>query len=777
MKKRILLSVITLFVVVAAMGESVTRQAARQKAMRILGTQDAMQLVACGQGEEPAYYVFNAARVGGGFAIISGDDRLPEVLGYAETGRFDTRELPDNLRWWLECYEEQVRMVREGSASAASPVKHDPIPALIETHWDQSEPYNLQLPSYGSARCYTGCVATAMAQLMKYWAIETPSTAIPAYTTQYLGIAMPALPEATFNYEAMKNDYNGTETDESADAVAQLMLYCGQSVEMDYTPIASSAAHSAAAFVNYFGFDGAARNISRSEYSAVEWDGLIHGELAARRPVLYGGHSATTGHEFLCDGCDDAGYYHINWGWGGYMDGYYLLSLCNPYDKGAGGGSGNDGYTMLQDVLIGLQPDQGNPVVTDLAITVDAISAGAASLTRTRSADDFKLPVRAALWNMTEAGGTFNLGFLLYQGDKQVAVCWDGNSTYNIGSHLGSYGIDFTVKVGGGLADGTYVLRPAFRLKGTTEWQNDNGSHQYYLELHIAGNTMTVVEPAEMENITLNSITTSGKMKAGLPVDIVLNFTNKGSVYVENYMIIAKDGDATETPIELDLETEAPDAAMAIALDPGESGDFRFYYIPNTSGKKTVFIVSELKGVVAQTVLDIKERQNMNITASNFRVPEADRKNVVPENTIRVTFDVTNNGTEVADDYLDCSLWRHTTGNSGIYAGQQSVDIQLEPGETKSYEVEFDGLLYDTKYFVQFDQYIPSTETVRTLKQVGWITTGEAPVSGIEAPQAAADDAMAPVYNLHGQRVGTLGDLQGMPVGIYMVKGKKIVKK
>lgn len=312
--------------------------------------------------EADTYYIFNVA-ANGGFVIVSADERTHEILGYATHGNVEADKMPDNMKVWLKTYEQQIRSLSDNmSLSSAELPSHPIVVPLLSTAWNQDAPYNLQCPEYDDKHCVTGCEATAMAQVMNYfqWP-QTATTEIPAYSSYE------SLPATQFSWDKMKDFYLGKETGEENQAVAQLMRYCGQSVQMDYSLTSSSAVAEKipSALKNYFGYDSTARLVARGS-DDVEWDALIYGELQAGRPVIYGGFQSTdggwivdgykNGHEFVCDGYDGAGNYHINWGWGGYCDGYYKLSALAPAGSGIGGGDAGVAYLYGQDAVVGIQP-------------------------------------------------------------------------------------------------------------------------------------------------------------------------------------------------------------------------------------------------------------------------------------------------------------------------------------------------------------------------------------------------------------------------------------
>lgn len=285
----------------------------------------------------PDYYVFNA-NDNGGFVVVAGDDRVDEVLGFVKGIAFDENAIPDNMKGWLDNIAAEIAWLKmhpdyklSHPALAASATKPELAP-LLTCEWDQGAPYYNLCPKSGNNPCFTGCVATAMAMVMYYykWPTQTLQT-IPGYVTYTNNFNLSDLPIVEFDWENMRDTYRGNYSEVSATAVAELMLYAGQSVWMDYTPEGSGASqyYVASSLKKYFGYDQNMYDAERSDYSIAEWDDLIYNEIAEGRPVLYTGYSMSVGHAFVCDGYRN-GYFHINWGWGGYLNNYFKLSILNP---------------------------------------------------------------------------------------------------------------------------------------------------------------------------------------------------------------------------------------------------------------------------------------------------------------------------------------------------------------------------------------------------------------------------------------------------------------
>ena len=299
----------------------------------------------------------------GGFAVIAADDLVPEVLGVSTSKYSDGAN--ENFRWWLEAVQGAVQYAVQNGVSLST-TKPDPakypthVGPLMTTLWDQGEPYNRLLPTslYGGGRCVTGCVATAMAQVLKYF--EVPVCGIGSRTIyypqgNYTGTAITAdFGEHNYDWANMLDDYRGVSyNDDQAMAVAVLMRDCGVAADMQYggsnnTENGSGAysTDAAAGLRTYFGIADA-ECLERDNYSEAEWMDIVYRTLSEDGPCYYGGASYSSGgHAFVLHGYNEEGKVYVNWGWSGDDDGYYDIALLNP---------GWYTFNMGQDMIIGVK--------------------------------------------------------------------------------------------------------------------------------------------------------------------------------------------------------------------------------------------------------------------------------------------------------------------------------------------------------------------------------------------------------------------------------------
>ena len=316
---------------------------------------------------QTAYYVFNSEG-GDAFVIVAGDDRAEEILGYGD-GSLDMNDLPCNLQWWLDQYKAQIEwLINQPEVVTPTPVRARAddlvIEPLLKTIWHQVTPFNDMCPVIDGETSATGCIATAMAQVMNYWKYPAQVPPLPGYVTQWTRYDIPPLPGAVLDWDNILDVYiPGDYSEEEAAAVATLLRYCGQGCFMEYSPTGSGAwQEDQLMALKRFGYNHEARCLYRDECEDVQWHGMIEEELSNDRPVLYTGTSYNGTHAFVLDGYK-AGKYHVNWGWGG-GNGYYVLDAL---------GSGDSEFNYYQSMQYHVFPDHEGTSVQSYDFEVSGI--------------------------------------------------------------------------------------------------------------------------------------------------------------------------------------------------------------------------------------------------------------------------------------------------------------------------------------------------------------------------------------------------------------------
>ena len=393
MKKQIYLSLLFLSATQLLMAAPVGLDQARQQAFKFLTSAVADKVLrqapgkqltlaySSSQGKDNTIYVFN--REGGaGYVVVSGDDRTAPVLGYTDRGSFSLDSAPANLKAWLKGYERQIAFLlahpnlqnRVRKAEGGKAVE----PLLGDIAWDQGDPYNRKCPS----GCPTGCVATAMGQVMYYNRWPEKGVGSHSYVSKGLGTTLSAdFGNTVYKWDDMLPTLSTNSSSAAIDAVSTLLYQVGVGVDMQYSSQGSGALPSlmAPALVKYFNYDQACTLLMRDYYTVDEWEQTLRAELDAKRAVLYGGYTAgNEGHSFVCDGYNSNGYFHINWGWSGDSNGYFLISALDPNVQGLGGAASGEGFDYGQNMIVGIQkPVPGSkpvPMLTYVAVADTAFT-------------------------------------------------------------------------------------------------------------------------------------------------------------------------------------------------------------------------------------------------------------------------------------------------------------------------------------------------------------------------------------------------------------------
>ncbi len=711
MKKSYLL-LLMLFVSIVAMGGPVTPDEARQKITKFMNprrasaiSESSLQLVATSHYQvqkevmAASYYVFNVGE-GQGFVIAAADDRVPAVLGYSSNGKFDPRHMPDNMRAWLQGYDDQMAYLNKHPEAAAprKTVSGGSIAPLLQSEWNQGNPYNLLCPEDGGEHSVTGCVATAMAQVMYYWQWPKQTVAeIPGYTSGTKKFAMPAIAAGTpIDWGNMVPKYTGSETDAQNQAVAELMLLCGTAVQMNYTANSSAASTSyvADAWVNYLDYDAATIYENRSNYRQAAWNQKVYDELAARRPVLYSGQSSGGGHAFVIDGYDGDDYFHVNWGWGGWCnDGSFLLSILDSgSNSGIGASSSTDGYSYDQSAIFGAQPNTGIiPTITPIMATSSISAPSGLEVTRTATTQDFQVDVTASFWNMTGITYTFDMGYGVYD-ERDILLTVAPLGSYTLDAGYGYSNAKATFSFGANITSGSYIIKPISRETGAETWYPNKGTETYFLTATISDNTLTLQEP--MFGLT-GSIEPTGKQEVKSPLNLIATITNNGTLF-NGQIFLQVDGKLT--------------SGRHFDIDAGATENINFSFIPDSEGPKTVTLCTRSWNnnsksydynafITGSVTVDAAVAANLSMYPTTKNAVQEGRNMVVKQNYVVVNVQVTNNGSSDYDNDVIVKLYKLISETKGSLADKVSKTIQLAAGASIDVDLQIDGLEDGAKYF------------------------------------------------------------------------------
>jgi hypothetical protein len=637
-------------------------------------------------GDKASFYVFNAKR---GYVIVAGDDRAPAVLGYSDKGTFDPNNVPEALQELLEGYRAQINAIEKGGQIVRLNSSGEAILPLMTSEWSQNPPYNTMLPMLPTGQqAVVGCVGTAMAQILYYWKYPAQvTTTIPAYTSQYFSIYMPELEPVDFNWEAMQDTYLSTDTEsEGAQAAALLTLYCDQSLEMNFLPGASGAnsRRMPRLLSTYFGYKSSARCEYRENYTSQSWADFIYNELAEGRPVVYNGDKASSGHAFICDGYDGNGMFHINWGWNGMSNGYFMLNVLNPDAQGTGAANEAYGYIYDQYIVAGIEPGEGGG---EFALTAGNVALNGAVTTRTSSNENFSATVTGDFTNYTNETITVSYGWGLYDGDELLSVLFQRGGQLPSGYFYSTN--NQPLSFGSGITSGTYRIVPIYSEYYTGNWRPCKGADVNYIEVTIDGDSCTVMGhgTAGIRDYEVNSISCDGSLHHGRPVDLTINLTNNG--YTQNdllYMFV--NGSFNSTGF--------------VGLEHGETGDVGFRFLPTAPGDYTcVFSFNEDgSDPLCQTTITVNEMPTANLDINYEVLNITDySNNIITDDKFSVKITITNHGTEQYYDDITVKLYKNQDGTYGSLAQIMNQLAIIEPEETVELQFDLDNVIDGWSYF------------------------------------------------------------------------------
>lgn len=712
-------------------------------------------------------YVFNSAD---GYIVTSADDVAAPLLGYSDNGKLDPADMPADLRWWLDCYSAQIASAANAGATpyrVHSRVYRPSVAPITKTLWNQDAPYNDLCPELTvngvTNRAVTGCVATAMAQVMKTHNWPASGVGSNSYTFSYQGTRYPQsfdFGATTFDWDNMLDSYTGQSTAAQQQAVATLMRACGMAVNMSYgwasTGGSGAVSYTAArGLVDYFNYDKGVRYLPRQYFTYEEWVETIYNEVSAGRPVLLGGQSAEGGHEFVCDGYGTDDYFHINWGWGGVSDGYFLLSALDPPSQGIGGGS-NDGFNMSQDAIVGIQPPvEGSSVVPTIVLQGDFMVQQ--PVYNTGDFIPFGAQGSTFFYSLSIAPFDMALGVKLVDQQGNVSYVASGSqSTINPNTGTSMYYINSA-----NFAPGTYTVTPA--CQSGDQWYDVLVSVDNVREL-----TMTVTDdevvfavPSDQEEgIEISDFEISTPIYIGSLCDFSINVEAEGDFYGTIIPALVSGGSAVATA-----------EPKGLSFEPGDT--VHVEWVTDFSGSNLtpgtyslVFLNSRGQALSALYEVEVLARQTETPTmvVESVAFPGCQGEGTYTDPYIITDTDnmeaiVTLTGTKGywADNVVG-EVFNLSTGRSVNTFGSSFAGVTAGNSTEVTLTGKIDGLDNGTTYV-----FLPWGGTAGQLTNKFSYIKIDYP-TGVESTVVTPTDTPAVYYNLQGVRVANPGR------GLYIVR-------
>lgn len=512
-----------------------------------------------------SYHVFN--RSNGGYIVVSGDDEIYPILADVETGTFVMDSLAPAAQSLLLEYDAQIRsfsttgMPDAGLADYYS--RWTEVSPLMSTQWNQTYPYNKFCPAIDGRTCVTGCVATAMAQVVRTIGYYEGKGYRYTNSVNDFGERVEFDYEnATFDFDNMFDRYPSAASQESIDGVARLMLACGLGVGMNYGVSESGAQNVSVprALIEHFGFDSKYTRIyDNGDFSQAQWENMLYRQLQIGRPVYYSGAGRTSAHAFVIDGYRTAGLYHVNWGWGGVSDGYFRLTALNPSQVGTGGSGG--GYSMSQHMVCAVPPGTDPGVVYgEMSGSISMVSDGV-----------------FAVYYKSNGNNLFNVSIgavIVDEAGKQVeeATFWQGqNITASSALRHDALSYDFSQHP---LAPGDYRIYPAFRPDGG-EYTITDALHDrpHFVHLTVTGNKEYILSnspaAAVSTDVHIAGIVPGYDLHEGFSGSVGFYVVNNGNLdYKGTFSLSLLDGNGAEIASGTSQRVTVAAATNAIVYCP-----------------------------------------------------------------------------------------------------------------------------------------------------------------------------------------------------------------
>lgn len=725
-------------------------------------------------GGKNSFYTFNVGD-GNGFIIVSADDRSYDILGYSDSGSFDYDNLSPEMKGWLESYSRQISYIRKLGVQhveqAEEKLDKTVAPLLGDIQWSQDTPFNDMCPAYDiNTRCATGCVATAMAQVMYYNRWPEKGQGTHTYKPAILGgMELTAdFGNTTYDWNSMTPTYNASSSKASRDAVALLMLHCGVSVDMEY--YSSSGAGSepvAPALFNYFNYDKGIAYRTRDRYSNAEWESIIRNELDNGRPMVALGRSSAGGHAFVFDGYDENGLVHVNWGWSGMSNGYFRTTALLPAMQGIGGADG--GYNYDQYLITGIQsPKEGSEPDVELVSSEGLVPSK--MVINNDEIVDFRLC--GVLANVGWQSQDIEFGFMLTNdnGDIVKVVKTDVSGVIEKGYQ---YSLEPFRNISlGNLESGHYTLALVCRVQGGKgAWnrvRDEYIGYPNYIYVTVENGQQKFSYP-DYFKLAVNRLDVPETVYAGIPVKVEATIANNGDV---DYL-----GEVTVSVVNKDTRRNVADGeTYKIDLKPGSSIDL-----------STVSTFNLQPGEYCLTMVDDDNRRICEYR--DITVKAAPEDAAVIEIVDQLSFADNNNVDKNAMD-----ITAKVACSKGVYGGWLYLYIFNESGAvqegclTPQYFFVGEGETIDVSFSGAFENGVPGKNYVACLMlydgtYLSFLTPQEKAVCPFKIAGTTAIDAVtavdgepATVYDINGRRLAS-GLAGAANKGVYIVKrGNKTVK-
>lgn len=660
-------------------------------------------LTRAGGATGESFYIVESS---GGFVIISGDKRMKPILGYSDQKPSDFRRLPENTCAWLNIYAGEYAYLQKNPSVNPSSTKSSSggglsasVAPLLTVAWAQGAPYNDLCPLVNGRRAVTGCVATAMAQVMKYHEYPAQGIGKISYIKDVSGVNI----EVNLDLEKEPLAWDKISSGNSSEknhAIAWLMACCGAAIETTYSFDLSSASTKTAAkaLVKNFEYDEGISTYLRSNFKYADFLTIIKKELSARRPIIADAfETKAAGHCFVFDGYDKNNLIHVNWGWAGDMNGYYELSSLNPGSSGPGSSIG--GFNVELSIMIGIQKPINNQTYVSHFSGVDQLSLkGASSIARTGT---FTISPGMCINLTSSFSGSIQL--CLFQNGAFVTTLGVPEKISNM-SYGGGFYKDFeNVSIPMTVKEGDYQLHLATKDDREKEWQlvDMHLNRTPYYNVKIAFTRVDFTNPVNKNGLKFISLTQEHNLYQNLSTHFFLTIQNDHTEWFGR------------VGMQLKSVSRPDDAPVLIAQDRAVFG----------TGQRTFELLNKVleslpvgdyylqpifsDGGVFWENLEMPEQRKVTVyprPGDNFKLQmeaaKIKKMSLTEKDTLTCAVTLKNTGSDPFDGEMFIKVTK-----SPSFEVKYSKTVFLDPGQSKIIELNSDQTLPDGDYNIDIFYY------------------------------------------------------------------------
>ncbi len=596
-----------------------TGQPVEFKAMR-RAARNASQLDAAVQ----PYFAFNDTEHDA-FVVVSASTLTRPILAYG-MGQMPAdldEAMPEGLRWWLQAISHRTAYLEQHPDAAESPAQlrattDGVAPILGGIEWDQEGAYSLLTPTIGSQHCPTGCVATAMGQIIRYYQQPTVGSGKHGYTWKYKADGISHSQNLSVNYAEQTYDYSlmplsftrsypGSQAEQNE--VSKLLYHCGVAVNMQYSAEGSGTTSPFIdrAFIENFSYNSRTTNIQREGFSYDEWVSILQGELREGRPVLYTGSSfveKNSGHAFVLEGFDTEGRYYVNWGWNGNFNAYYDIAVLNPDGVGVGAMRMDDGFCEGQHAVVNISPSEGVGTYRT-ALFFPNNGSFSSSKSSASKGSSVNITVRY-IYNYSGMKAEGNCGIVVMQQGKVISqkslksISVDG---VDANGYCSGLQLSASYTIPSDLADGTYQAYLYFQPKNSDDWdfiQMSRTTDESYLQFDVSGDNVSISRPKVNRHIEASEWSFDTQTVSTRPEQITARVTNRSNETINGQFSLQLTSPSRRSD-------SVDDASGCLSIAPGESADVAFSYRFSEAGQWTAslfFRPWNVNAVSSQTIGD-----------------------------------------------------------------------------------------------------------------------------------------------------------------------------